>query len=162
VQLVTTLYILLLNIHKYPQSRLQCRCSVAVARLPTAGAPFLLVPKLSPCLSHSNPSSLAALHTVHITTAHATLASDSRLNQNKFKFKLFCDRRSVGQFVLVSGPHLGPMTTFFLLSDICGLRVHVLGKSMIIFPALPPVCPDRLWGVYRISCGTSDGLFLRG
>jgi hypothetical protein len=46
------------------------------------------------------------------------------------RFRLFCDRRSVSQSVLVSGPHLGPMTRFLLLSDICGL--HVLGR-----PGLP-------------------------
>jgi hypothetical protein len=40
-----------------------------------------------------------------------------------FRFRLFCDRRSVGQSVLVSGSHLGPVTRFVLLSDIFGLRV---------------------------------------
>jgi hypothetical protein len=40
-----------------------------------------------------------------------------------FKFMLYCDRRSVGQFVLVSGPHMVPLTRFLLLSDICGLLV---------------------------------------
>jgi hypothetical protein len=35
-----------------------------------------------------------------------------------------CERRSVGQSVLVSGPHLGPMTRFLLLSDICSLHVE--------------------------------------
>jgi hypothetical protein len=29
-----------------------------------------------------------------------------------FKFKLYCDRRSVGKSDLVSGTHLGPMTNF--------------------------------------------------
>jgi hypothetical protein len=37
---------------------------------------------------------------------------------------LFCDWRSVGQSVLVSGPHLGPMTRLLLLSDICSLYVE--------------------------------------
>jgi hypothetical protein len=41
------------------------------------------------------------------------------------KFKLFCDRRSFGQSVLMSGPHLGPITRLVLLSDICCL--HVVG-----------------------------------
>jgi hypothetical protein len=41
-------------------------------------------------------------------------------------FKLFCDRRSVGQSVLVSGYHRELMTRFLLLSDICGL--HVAGR----------------------------------
>jgi hypothetical protein len=33
---------------------------------------------------------------------------------------LYYDRRSVGQSVLVSSPHLGLMTIFLLLSDKCG------------------------------------------
>jgi hypothetical protein len=41
----------------------------------------------------------------------------------RFRFRLFCDRRSIGQSVLVSGPHQEPMTRFLLLSDICGLHV---------------------------------------
>jgi hypothetical protein len=40
--------------------------------------------------------------------------------------KLSYDRRSVGQSVLVSGPHLRLMTRFLLLPDICGL--HVKGQ----------------------------------
>jgi hypothetical protein len=40
-----------------------------------------------------------------------------------FKFKLYRDRHLVTQFVLVSGPYLGPTTRFVLLSDICGLRI---------------------------------------
>jgi hypothetical protein len=39
------------------------------------------------------------------------------------KFKLYCDRRSVGQIVFMSGPHLGSMNRFLLLSDLCGLPV---------------------------------------
>jgi hypothetical protein len=35
--------------------------------------------------------------------------------------KLYCERRSVGQFFLVSGPHPGPATRCLLLSDICSL-----------------------------------------
>jgi hypothetical protein len=31
----------------------------------------------------------------------------------RFRLRLVCDRRSVDQSVLVSGPHLGPMTRFF-------------------------------------------------
>jgi hypothetical protein len=42
------------------------------------------------------------------------------------KFKLYCDWRSVGQFVFLSDPHLGPVTRFLLLSDICGF--HVMGR----------------------------------
>jgi hypothetical protein len=45
------------------------------------------------------------------------------VTNRKVKFKLFCDQRSVGQFVLVSGTHLGPMTRFSLLSDIRDLNV---------------------------------------
>jgi hypothetical protein len=36
------------------------------------------------------------------------------------EFELYYDRRSVGQSVLVSSPHLGLMTRFLLLSDNCG------------------------------------------
>jgi hypothetical protein len=36
----------------------------------------------------------------------------------------FCDRRSVGQSVLVSSPYLRPMTRFLVLTDICGLLVE--------------------------------------
>jgi hypothetical protein len=43
-----------------------------------------------------------------------------------FKFKPCCDLRSIGQSVLLSGPHLEPMTRFLLLLDICGL--HVVGR----------------------------------
>jgi hypothetical protein len=39
------------------------------------------------------------------------------------KFQLHPDRRSV---VLVSGPHLAPMSRFLLLLDICGF--HVVGR----------------------------------
>jgi hypothetical protein len=35
------------------------------------------------------------------------------------KSKLCYDRRPVGQSVLVSGTHLGPIARFSLLSDIC-------------------------------------------
>jgi hypothetical protein len=43
----------------------------------------------------------------------------------KLKFKLYCDRRSVCHFILVSGPHLWPTTRFVLLPDIWSL--HVVG-----------------------------------
>jgi hypothetical protein len=45
----------------------------------------------------------------------------------RIRFRLFCYRQSVGQSVLVSGPHLGPMTRIFLLSDICDL--HLLWRE---------------------------------
>jgi hypothetical protein len=38
--------------------------------------------------------------------------------------QLYCDRRSVGQFVLVSDTHPWPLAIFLLLSDICGLHVE--------------------------------------
>jgi hypothetical protein len=45
----------------------------------------------------------------------------------KLKLKLICDRQSVGQSVLVSGTHLGPVTDFsFSLKfplDICGFII---------------------------------------
>jgi hypothetical protein len=37
--------------------------------------------------------------------------------------ELYYDRRSVGQSVLVSSPHLGLMTRFLLLSDHCGFLI---------------------------------------
>jgi hypothetical protein len=40
----------------------------------------------------------------------------------RFMFKLFCE------VCLVAGPHLGPMTWFLLLSDICDL--HVEGRPI--------------------------------
>jgi hypothetical protein len=58
-----------------------------------------------------------------ILTRHHTGHQSSR-----FRFRLFCDRRSVGQSVLLSGPNLGPMTRFLLLSNICGL--HVEGREV--------------------------------
>jgi hypothetical protein len=36
---------------------------------------------------------------------------------SKFKFNLYCDRRSVGQFVLVSGPLWGPWPDFLWRED---------------------------------------------
>jgi hypothetical protein len=42
---------------------------------------------------------------------------------NSLRFRLLCDGRSVGQSVLVSGPHLEPKTRFLLLLDICGILV---------------------------------------
>jgi hypothetical protein len=41
-------------------------------------------------------------------------------HSNKSKSKVCCDRRSVGQSVLVSRTHLGPKTKGLLLSDRCG------------------------------------------
>jgi hypothetical protein len=46
----------------------------------------------------------------------------------KFKLNLYCNRRSVGQSVLVSDPHLWPTTKCLLLSDICAL--HVVGRPL--------------------------------
>jgi hypothetical protein len=47
----------------------------------------------------------------------------SCLSQLKLKLKLIYDRQSVGQSVLVSGAHLGPVTNFSFslkfLSDSC-------------------------------------------
>jgi hypothetical protein len=46
-------------------------------------------------------------------TIYNTLA----FSRSILKLKLIYDRRSVGQFVLVSGSRLEPMTRFFPLSD---------------------------------------------
>jgi hypothetical protein len=78
----------------------ECLLTVAWWRLPTAD-----VPEQSPA-SATNVSLL-------------TTANLNWLNKNS-KSELCYDRRSVGQSVLVSGTHLGPKTTFLLLSDICG------------------------------------------
>jgi hypothetical protein len=47
----------------------------------------------------------------------------------KLKLKLIYDRQSVGQSVLVSGAHLGPVTNFYFAMkfplDSCGLGVGV-------------------------------------
>jgi hypothetical protein len=57
----------------------------------------------------------------------AELSTDNRwCNYALLRFRLFCDRRSVGQSVLMSGLHLRPMTRFVLLSGICSL--HVVGR----------------------------------
>jgi hypothetical protein len=50
-----------------------------------------------------------------------TLAAVFRLVS--FWVELYYDRRSVGQSFLVSSPHLGLMTRFFLLSDHCGFLI---------------------------------------
>jgi hypothetical protein len=42
------------------------------------------------------------------------------VTQVRVKSKLCYDRRSVGQCVLISSPHLRPKTRFLLLSDSCG------------------------------------------
>jgi hypothetical protein len=43
--------------------------------------------------------------------------------QHLSESELYYDRRSVGQSVLVSSPHLGLMTRFLLLSDHCGFLI---------------------------------------
>jgi hypothetical protein len=43
-----------------------------------------------------------------------------RLASHEWVSELYYDRRSVGQSVLISSPHLGRMTRFLLLSDTCG------------------------------------------
>jgi hypothetical protein len=49
-----------------------------------------------------------------------------RTSLHKFKFKLYCDRRSVGQFVLVSGPFWGPWPDFnFLCLTVALFLLHV-------------------------------------
>jgi hypothetical protein len=43
-----------------------------------------------------------------------------------FKFNSSCDRRSVGQFIFVSGPHSRPTTRYYFLSECCCLKFAVL------------------------------------
>jgi hypothetical protein len=50
----------------------------------------------------------------------------------KLKLKLIYDRQSVGQSVLVSGAHLGPMTFFFLL----GISFRQLRLCYFVAPSL--------------------------
>jgi hypothetical protein len=49
-------------------------------------------------------------HTAHMNTGHPRTI----WTQSKSKSKLYFDRQSVGQSVLVSGTHLGPATNFSL------------------------------------------------
>jgi hypothetical protein len=67
------------------------------------------------------------------------------------KFKLFCDWQLVGQFVLVSNPHLGPTTRFLLMSHICGLDVVVSIMCAYISLSLSdPISAERLTIIYCI------------
>jgi hypothetical protein len=56
------------------------------------------------------------------------------VTQLELKLKLSYDRRSVGQFVLVSGSHLEPMTRFFFLSENCGFHDvgHVTDERTVL------------------------------
>jgi hypothetical protein len=57
-------------------------------------------------------------------------STEDHWNAAKIKIKLYCDRRSVGQFVLVSGPLVVPMTRFYIsLSDSPFFLLHV-GRSL--------------------------------
>jgi hypothetical protein len=66
--------------------------------------------------------------TAHIKSSFRRLRSLYSVPRLQFSFsffhnclsELYYDRRSVGQSVLVSSPHLGLMTRFLLLSDSCG------------------------------------------
>jgi hypothetical protein len=72
---------------------------------PTADFPFFWVPKLSPYLSYSNSNSFVAIHTLHMTEAHVTLAQDSKLTKlTETKSKSCYDWWSISQYVLASSP----------------------------------------------------------
>jgi hypothetical protein len=67
-------------------------------------------------------------HVISVTGTKMTWLAVKRLNQSqKSKSKSHYDRQSVGQFVLVSGTHLGPATKFaFSLKfslDNCGFII---------------------------------------
>jgi hypothetical protein len=80
--------------------------------------PFLWSPELSPCLSYCNWS-LAAFHSLQITTAHPN--SCSRLHlldwlaSNQSQSRVTTDGQSASVF-WVSRTHLGPIARFLLLS----------------------------------------------
>jgi hypothetical protein len=84
-------------------------------------------------LNLPNPSGrFAFVHVVVISDERARLQFTTAAGhpQLKFKFKIlvYYDGRSAGQSISVSAPHLGPMTRFLLLSDICGL--HPEGRPL--------------------------------
>jgi hypothetical protein len=58
--------------------------------------------------------------TYHMLQRQLCHLTACKLDQVKSKSKLCCDRRSVGQSVLVSSTRLGLRTRFLLLSDTCG------------------------------------------
>jgi hypothetical protein len=80
----------------------------------------------------------------------------------RFRFRLYCYRRCVGQFVLVSGSHLWPTTRFLLLSDIFGLLV--VGRpsrredGSVIYSynslSLSSPSPEELWPYLTFSSET--------
>jgi hypothetical protein len=100
---------------------------------------YRLVAEVYQCNYHNSlpsPSSYLLKYTTfrRLDLVHAHLCSGATLTSvlyyrchhyhyQKKKKRLFCDRRSVGQSILVSGTHLGSMTTFLLLLDICGPHV---------------------------------------
>jgi hypothetical protein len=83
----------------------------------------------------------------------------SVVTELKLKFKLRCDRRSVGQFVLVLGPYLWPTTRFVLLSDICSLRVvgrppwREDGSAIYLHSLISLLCqvPKNSWPHFTLS-----------
>jgi hypothetical protein len=74
--------------------------------------PFLWVPELSPCISYQLQAATAHNNlTPAVIVTHRASFTDrlTRLLKLKLTLKLRYYRRSVGQSVLVSGFHLGPM-----------------------------------------------------
>jgi hypothetical protein len=107
---VTTFYSWLLHAHRYPQSRLHCRCMIAAFN--SGLYPPSEFPNCSqPQLPASDSSSAQRLN------PRAVFSSKS-------KSMLCYDWRSVGQSVLVWSTHLGPKTRFLLLSHSYGF-IHV-------------------------------------
>jgi hypothetical protein len=80
-----------------------------------------------------------ALHLLPIRPAHFSLANVFPSNtswplKSKSKSKLYLDRQSVGQSVLVSGTHLGPATNFSysLLDFFCTVSVFLCGVPSLM------------------------------
>jgi hypothetical protein len=80
--------------------------------------------------------------------------------------KLYCDRQSVGQSVLVSGTHLGPATNFFFHLEIVSRQLQVcyfiassLTRGLVCNLLLPLVLASTvpLWSESR---GTQDHILL--
>jgi hypothetical protein len=83
------------------------------------------------CLSHC--SSRAELTGFQLPNSYSTWTSYSShcLLKLKLKLKLIYDRQSVGQSVLVSGAHLGPVTNFLSLWNVLQTVAAVLFCSAL-------------------------------
>jgi hypothetical protein len=95
--------------------------------------PFPWVLEMSPCLNHSNSQlnnyqqihsrfrlNLCSLFTKVVSSQPELKSTQAKNCCQKDKSNSMYYRRSVGQSVLVSATHLGPMTKFLLLPYSCG------------------------------------------